>query len=222
MRTTLKDSLKNITVSGKGKIIARNTFRYINESGDIVTRLHNTNIVTKTLSGKTILNSGGYQSKTTKERLNDFSGYRVNQNKGVWYVSGENKTIPFYDGMILPDSFSQNFGDKAAKDNKKLLKDISRFCDLLDGMKETPLPNQGDCFICSMFNRGNPKGDSSCLISHIEEGYLHGSLCVNALRSAGYNDSGIGIYMTDKTGFGKRQVKRSLRKYLKKSLGLPS
>ena len=32
--------------------------------------------------------SGGWQSATTKERLNGLAGVSVNQAKGVWYLNG--------------------------------------------------------------------------------------------------------------------------------------
>ncbi len=223
MRTNLKDSLKGIEISGKGKIIQRNTFRYTNKNGDTVIRLHTTDIITHTLDGKTILNSGGYKSYTTKERMNSYSGYHVSQRKGVWYVYGSGNTensIPYYDGMILPDAFL-NPSESPKTESEKLIKDINNFVKKIDTFKTLPLPNSGDCWECSMFSRDNPI-KCNCLLSHIEEGYIHGSLLVNALRSAGFQDSGIGIYLTTPNGFGKAQVKRSLRKYLKKSLGLPA
>ncbi len=106
MRTNLKDSLQGIETTGKPRIIAKNTFQYIEkESGDTVIRFHFTNIIRKTLSGKTILNSGGYKTMTTKERIKEFSGFHIRQEKFIWYIGGKK----FYDGMIFESPSNQEY-----------------------------------------------------------------------------------------------------------------
>ena len=52
------------------------------------------------------LSSCGYQTNTTKSRLNAIFdeiayGSRVFQKHWDWYFSGNNKTVDFWDGMIL-------------------------------------------------------------------------------------------------------------------------
>jgi len=54
----------------------------------------------------------------------------------------------------------------------------------------------------------------------MDEGYLHGSLLVNAMRWAGYKDEGISLcYGMAKRG-NRDAFKRALRRYLKRKLGL--
>lgn len=63
------------------------------------------------------LNSGGWQTATTKTRINQFSNefcngrFRVTQEKGDWYVylfdaaysaNGELMRVPFADGLTFP------------------------------------------------------------------------------------------------------------------------
>ena len=55
---------------------------------------------------KIILNSDGWETATTKTRMNQAShqyslGFDVYQINFSWYVDYKGKTIPFYDGMIL-------------------------------------------------------------------------------------------------------------------------
>jgi hypothetical protein len=55
----------------------------------ICVRLHETNIVEFWADGRVILNSGGYRTVTTKERINQFirPAGRIHQDAGVWYYS---------------------------------------------------------------------------------------------------------------------------------------
>lgn len=116
MRTNLRDSVKPgmLAPNTKARIVCRNTFRFTAPDGADVIRLHQTDIVRKLPNGKTVLDSGGWRTSTTKERMNSYSGLRLWANKGQWFVSagtpGESPAVPYYDGMILPDAF-----DKRAK-----------------------------------------------------------------------------------------------------------
>ena len=232
MRTNLKDSLQGMPIAGKGKIIARNTFKFTDINGNEHIRLHNTTIITKTPDGKVILHSGGYKSKTTKERINDFSGYTLYQKKSIWYVhsrygSADNyPSIPFYDGMILPDSFLkplQGSTSDIAGDTTKLVKEINTFSDLIVKGVKWPMPSEGDCWACSMKDKAGKimgeSGDNKAhLIEHMKESYMHGSLIVNAMLQAGYQDKQIGFYWNSPNL--NDTVKRAVRKYLKKALGI--
>jgi hypothetical protein len=66
---------------------------------------HNTAVV-QFNRDKIILNSDGWETATTKTRMNQAShqyhlGFDVYQVNFSWYVDYKDKTIPFYDGMIL-------------------------------------------------------------------------------------------------------------------------
>ena len=55
---------------------------------------------------KIILNSGGWDTRTTKTRMNQASnqyglGFEVYQVNYSWYVDYKGETIPFTDGLIL-------------------------------------------------------------------------------------------------------------------------
>ena len=54
-----------------------------------------------------------------------------------------------------------------------------------------------------------------CLMSHLEEGYIHGSLIYNALKARGYPRPKL-IFKMGLTG----SIRRGVRKYFRKKLGL--
>ena len=69
--------------------------------------LHRTAIATYDHNTSALkLNTGGWQSVTTKSRLNAIlqgliSGASVFQRQFDWYLSYNNQTVDFWDGMIL-------------------------------------------------------------------------------------------------------------------------
>ena len=76
--------------------IANNTY-LIKRGENFAIRLHNTDIITITPDGW-ILNSGGFRTRTTKQRINDFTNARVYQEKFEWFIGDK----PFEDGMFIP------------------------------------------------------------------------------------------------------------------------
>ena len=91
-----------VPLSRKGNTKVHNDDEYL-----IVT-LHKTNVfVIDKKAGTIALSSGGWETVTTKQRINQASeqyhcGFRVYQKNFVWYVSLKNgDTVPFKDGMKL-------------------------------------------------------------------------------------------------------------------------
>ncbi len=196
----------------KSKIIARNTVEYVKGDGTVVVRLHRTDIITRTLGGMYVLNSGGWQTVTTKDRINKFSPAFIRSEKGIWMMNGH---IPFFDGVIIDQHGAvQNPEDAPRLSDLMGLKDrINRFVKLVDTCETLPVPDNGDCWYCRFF-----KGeDNEHLISHVNEHYLHGSLLVNAMRWAGYNDHSISLHFQMDL---RDTFKRVLRRYMKHSLDL--
>ena len=70
---------------------------------------------------------------------------------------------------------------------------------------------------------GAKVADPEHLHSHCREGYIHGTLIVNAMRWAGYADEGI-QWMAFGTGrgHGRDSVVRAMRRYLLRQFGLAS
>jgi len=93
------------------------------EGGYTIVKLYDTDIL-KINSDEIILNSGGFLTKSTKDRLNDFSKekgleYNVFQRDKVWYVSFRGKTIPFYDNMVLNKKDVAKISVKQGSDGRK-------------------------------------------------------------------------------------------------------
>ena len=86
-------------------ISSNNTVLFTSDDGMMTCKLHQTDVV-KWDNKKIILNSGGWQTVTTKSRMiqcaNQFNlPYYVFQRKNVWFVNWKDKVIPFVDGMEL-------------------------------------------------------------------------------------------------------------------------
>ena len=85
-----------------------NTFVEYNSNTDCSTIvLHRTAIATYDHKNQALkLNTGGYTTVTTKSRLNAILdelmyGAKVFQKNWDWYLSYNNQTVDFWDGMIL-------------------------------------------------------------------------------------------------------------------------
>lgn len=84
------------------KLVANNTRLTIYTNGNKTLKLHDTEII-KWVGNRVILSSGGWKTRTTKDRLNRYL-FPVNiyQKKGNWFIdSGDKKEIEFFDGIEL-------------------------------------------------------------------------------------------------------------------------
>lgn len=208
------------------KILANNTVEY-RKDGTRVIRLHHTDIMTFLPNGKIRLNSGGWQTVTTKERLNRYlpRPYGISQRKGQWSLCAHwsDDCVPFYDGI----EFDPAKGLPKAKvsvtaKNAKLAAKINRLVDKVYKMEQLPMPGPGDCWFCNLRDKdGHTMGElgdnTDHLMSHIKEGYLHGSLIANALAATGRNPA---YAFGPNPIFTRATVAGALRRYLKREVGL--
>lgn len=231
--TTMRASLEGVPVSGRPRIVQRNTFRYSTPHGAEVTRLHMTDIVTKLRNGRVKLDSGGWRTMTTKDRINAYAApYYVFSDRGVWHVAerrdgfkAAGRQTVFYEGIVLPDAFDNPA--KATREEKRqarLKRLLNAYCDKLAKLPALPHPDSGDCWFCAMRDQdgrawGEASGDTDHLIGHLTERYVHGSLILNAMRDAGFNESGIALAF-DGRFFPRERVVRAVRRYFKRRLGL--
>lgn len=228
MRQTMKSIMASVSNGQKPHIVAPNTIEYICQDGARVIRLHNTDILTFKKSGAIILDSGGWRTVTTKDRLNRFlPKHCVWSDKGIWYVHGLNKCnvkgwpIPFADGMIIgPRGRIYKSGN--VKQQVALKKKIAAYCKHITGLDKMPMPGAGDCWICQAekIKPGEKISSVHHLLSHISKGemYFHGSIIVNAMRWAGYRD--VSISMAVNNSFPRDLLVRTIRRYLNRQLGL--
>lgn len=220
MYRTKAELLKGTENVKNSKFINNNTLNIEYENGTKAIRLHNTDIVT-IKDGIYTLNSGGWRTRTTKERIADELikiGRSLYQEKSVWYVSGncknkDKKTVVYFDEI----QFNKDGKCINPKDTKKIeaktaktIKKINSFVSLIN-KENLPKPNNGDCWVCLM----GIGGKNNCIEQHIKEKYLHGSLLINAMAYSGYSHQQIAIHYQLEI---VDTFKRSLRKYLKHHL----
>ena len=212
----------------EAKIIENNTIEYIRPDGVKVIRLHRTDIITFPKRGGVILNTDGWKTVTTKDRINTYNGEcTVIQDKGLWYVTTSLHPyqdrflrIPFFDGIKIKDGTVINPKKSAHRKEQSLLRQIKAYCDKVKKLDVLPIPDGGDCFYCSMQTTegtswGDTSGNTSHLREHLKEKYIHGSLIFNALKNAGYTDPRV-IFQMDM----RDSIVRAIKKYFKFKLGL--
>lgn len=224
MRQTKKEMLFGIEEQvAKSKFIANNTLQVEYLDGRKSIRLHSTDIVTEK-DGVITLNSGGWKTVTTKDRINSYSWENgskkwpyILQRNHQWFIGDG----IFYDGIQFKDGVQ--ISPVKLYDElkcKKMLEKIKKYCDLLTEDK-LPMPGNGDCWYCLMTDTktGKSLGDLSenydHLLQHMKERYIFGSILVNAMREAGYEDRQIAFHYHMKM---VDTFKRTLRKYLVKRL----
>jgi hypothetical protein len=81
--------------------VGNNTYAEILYDGTVAIKLHNTYVVKINPNGTYTLNSGGWQTVTTKDRINQYSPRYVFQKNYEWFVKIDDKVFPFEDGMVV-------------------------------------------------------------------------------------------------------------------------
>jgi hypothetical protein len=215
-----KHALKNVQGLVNSKTLGCNTFELEYEDGRKAIRYHKTDVITTFPNGKTVLDTGGWRTSTTKMRLN----YKFNvwTDKGVWYIKepATARVLPFFDGITF-NKQGKVVGKIQAPDFEKIKavkKNIAAYIKLVDKLESIPMPDSGDCWYCLMVtNEGKTWGDTSQdhshLESHLEEGYIFGAIIYNALKEKGYQYPEVIMQMNCKTS-----IKFALRRYLNRRL----
>jgi hypothetical protein len=101
------DALKVLNGKTRRKV-KNNTYLLMVENDfeptSIFLRLHTTNVVEWTKDGHIYLNSSGWRTVTTKDRMNwALNGYAVFSKDRVWYVRHNGINHEYEDGMDLSE-----------------------------------------------------------------------------------------------------------------------
>lgn len=88
------------------KTTKQSNIQVMHHEGEIHVQLHRTIVFSLKLNGDIVLNSGGWQTVTTKTAINRaFSQLKINagvsQVKGQWYVTFNGMKYDFKDNMVL-------------------------------------------------------------------------------------------------------------------------
>jgi hypothetical protein len=165
-------------------------------------KLHETFVLIYTDHEMLEIDTGGWQTNTTKDRMNKYQNvFRIYTKNHIWYMGFVNfhseisfKEYLYKDGIvidlqkktILPymGAYTELQPIEPIKEKKQLQlkKKIDNYCN--EFAKEfvhhkIDNPTAGDCWYCSMLN---PMADSDHLLSHIQEKYYVPSLLNNALK----------------------------------------
>ena len=225
-----KKLFKTCKNNESGKPLENNT-RLMQRGDNFAVKLHDTDIVTITPNDTFILNTGGWFTLTTKDRINKYNPIRVYQSNKLWYLGdydNEQKVL-FFDGIEV-DLNGRVLNPKSDKENtksKQKAKHITEYINnyikgFVESIEKNGIddPNYGDCWYCSMVTaEGKPLGDcvseSDHLISHFKEKYYVPSLLLNAIKESGYTNIPI-IWHMIKDNKDIYHAKNALRKYFKK------
>lgn len=202
---TAQRTLSTARNQENGKPLENNT-RLFRRGDDFAIRLHSTDVVTIHRDGTYTLNSGGWQTVTTKARINAYSPACVGSVRGVWHlfdysaIRGE-PTALFHDGIRVDgdgrplaktDAASEVAYMKAAKQIDAMIAAYIRgfVAELAKG--DFTAPSGGDCWGCYMVpqgaNPGNAKDGAfgvSHILEHFREKYYVPSLLWRAMQRRG-------------------------------------
>jgi len=87
--------------------VGNNTYAEILDDGSIGIKLHHTYVVKIHADDSATLNTGGWHTRTTKDRINEYApcGVCVVQRKHEWYVQkriqGFTNIVPYQEGMTV-------------------------------------------------------------------------------------------------------------------------
>jgi hypothetical protein len=184
------------------KKLAGNTYLYKRDNVFCV-KFYNTDIITIDSDSTQTLRVDGHFTKTTKDRLNEFSFASLYQERGLWFVRQQENSdkVAFFDGIkfnmfgeiLQGETSAPDASDLLAKRkflDHKIQKYTDGFCkDALEN--GLGVPDLGDCLICRIYAE-NPERikdhDFEHIFSHFEEGYYTRTFVLLMLKSRGYNN----------------------------------
>lgn len=189
----------------RSRPVDNNTHVHLTDDGSAAIKLHATDVVTYLPDGGVRLNTGGWRTVTTKDRINKFAPVRVWSDKGVWYVkhnldAWDDPHPLFMDGIEWHPDTGWDADPKAAKRveaDLKLKARIAKFTAsfrLKEGWRRS---TGGDCFFCQMrpvdgkpFPRSTERDH---LTTHLSERYYMASTLLNAAAAAHYGNPGFAV-----------------------------
>ncbi len=230
--TEAEQLLAGARTPDNGKPVARNT-RLFKRGEDYAIQLHQTDVVTYHPDGTFTLESNGWRTITTKDRINRFSPAHLFTDNGIWYLGTSDdyreKFALYEDGMLVSRSgipigggdpaMKMKFIERRKKKVDALVRDYIK--GYLANIKKNGLadPGMGDCFGCLM-TKGRKPGEMDeamgvdHLLGHFREKYYVPSLLWKAVNEQGYKDPGF-IWHRIRAGM-HRTAADALRAYFRK------
>lgn len=166
----------------------------VRRPGGIAVQLHGTDVVTFRDDGAVVLNSGGWDTMTTRDRLHRYApGARVYRHDGKTRVAVGGRSFFFVDGFTYRPETGEVLTDPALLDEleartellKAAKKAARKWVRSMDADEARTLGDKlaasdfgGDCFYCL----GRVSGAAHVAL-HLHERYYVPSLFVNSLRA---------------------------------------
>ncbi len=184
----------------------RSTSVVMREPDAIAIRYHETDVITYHRAGwneedYTTLESGGWRTVTTKDRMCNYGPVPVWQRAGLWYVGGTGAI--YFDGIQVNTATGAILNPRPVPDQRETERAKRRIDTIVSqyvagfvlsciDAGELPVPGPGDCFYCVMRTTpgdvplGDATGDVEHILSHLTESYYVPALLYNAIRDRGY------------------------------------
>jgi hypothetical protein len=233
---TKKELLQGVEGVISSKKLARNTVSYRLADGTECIKYHDTVVIKKSPDGVVTLNSGGFHTVTTKSRFSEYGYIEISQKNGIWYMPDGSA---YYDGIQVtvspinnPKTYRRDIvivsEVKQSNDAvvKAMKKRIVKYAALIT-KDNLPAPQSGDCWFCLMKTQtgqtlGDSTKDTDHLLSHLDEGYVVGSLIFNAMKEDGLSDEQMGFWYhmgrKDGQSFALARIRKLVVKYLQRRL----
>lgn len=200
----------------KSSLPAKNTLDYTDTAGRRTIRLHSTDILTLSPNGAITIDTGGWNTHTTRARLNAFlpNGFRVHTSRGRLHLNN----VPFLQHASVDLKGNIESDLPPAKD-AKLAKHIDAY---LAAWKKRGLPKAEDSL-------GDPwvftqdKVAQSTMLGWAKSRYVFRKLLFLAHQYAGITDYGCALYLQDADRRGGKLSSfdlRRLRRYINACIGL--
>lgn len=119
------DELSRMAQSRRRKL-ANNTYLVIRDDGGLGVQLHATQVVIH-YPERIVLDSDGWQTVTTKDRMNRFSPVRVYSVRGVWYVSVGGVEYPYADGITIHNDGTVEGAGSDPRETERLRKRVNDY-----------------------------------------------------------------------------------------------
>lgn len=220
---------------GNGKPVGNNTRLIIQADDEVGLLYHKTFIVTYHTNGGMTLNSGGWRTVTTKERISQAlpMGWAIRSEQGQWFVVNVTSGVEYiyYDGFeFQPDGFDQlqpaPDPAKAKAElatweyNKVVRQQIRRFVrNLTAEQVSNALEGHGSCEQC-LIRPGLSHPDH--LVVHVQENFLTKELVYASLAARGFVDPYLILNVVKVAAVVQDEVdsmlKQALRKYLDRQI----
>ncbi|MBD3268473.1 hypothetical protein GF373_17535 [bacterium] len=209
----------------------------------IALKYHETDVVTYHADGSYTLDANGWQTKTTKRRINEFSPFNIIWREKVWFVSGPGikDYVPFTSPMkIDPNARVTDWLEFTPKDHKRvqfqrslgeaIVEYANELTDrLFDGEIHTPGP--GGCEECAKLDYDREVENNNHLLQHITNGEYEPHFVSFILRQPQVSKMARGLGYGALTGdtresfatkSAKRQIRYAIKRYMRTHLGVPA